>query len=210
MQRLERLAVRFPFLYRPVVQLKAATYPALVRQEFTKDMHTEFESLKPYLPKEAKAILDIGCGVAGLEVFLSEHYNHEVDIYLLDKTAVDRRVYYRFEPRGSFYNDLSIARDILIANGTSASRIHLQEATADNKILFEAQFDVVISLMSWGFHYPVTTYLKAAHEKLKKGGVLLLDVRAGVGAEDEIKQLFGNCEVIYKTGKLVKVRATKN
>ena len=206
---LGRVVRRLPILHRFFVYLKSILYAAEVRELFTRDMRAEFDAIRPFLPSTASAILDIGSGVGGVDVFLGEYYKNEVDIYLLDKTAVDRRVFYKFESRGSFYNDMSLAQELLVQNGMPRERIHLQEATDDNRILFEARFDVVLSLISWGFHYPVGTYLPAVYSALKPGGVLLLDVRAGTDGEKEIERVFGNCEIISRRGKIVKIRATK-
>lgn len=37
--------------------------------------------------------------------------------------------------------------------------------------------DLVISLVSWGFHFPVSTYLDQVHDLLREGGRLILDLR---------------------------------
>lgn len=160
------------------------------------DMVDTYQTIEDALPQKASSILDIGCGVAGIDVLLSNHYKGEVDIFLIDKTHVDSEVYYGFKKRGSFYNSLQVSENLLKVNGIASNRIHVWEATKDNRITFEVGFDVIISLISWGFHYPITTYLDGAYGKLRPGGVLIVDVRRNTGGEEEIGNKFGNCEIV--------------
>jgi len=132
--------------------------------------------------------LDIGCGVAGIDVLLSQHYNGNVEIFLIDKTKVDKKLYYNFEKRGSFYNSLQISKSILTANGVNRNKIHLQEATENNEIRFNQNFDIVISLISWGFHYLVSTYLDRVYIKMNKNGIRIIDVRKNTNSEKDIEK----------------------
>ncbi len=210
-QAVRRLSDRFPFLYPGVVRFQALLFQRQIREKFNEDMKKEYQSIKKSLPPAGtvSAILDIGSGVGGIDVLLAGHYEHKPDICLLDKTAVDRRVYYKFEERGSFYNSLEISRDLLIKNAISPTKIHVQEATDDNRILFEKRFDLVISLISWGFHYPVSTYLDTVFERLQPGGVLIFDVRKGTGAEEVVKKKFGNYTVILEMPRARRIVARK-
>ena len=173
-------------------------------------MQAEYDRLRDHLPSHADSILDIGCGVAGIDVFLGRHYRFNPRIYLLDKTATDPVVYYGFESKGSVYNSLDVSRDMLIANGVAPGQIHTQEATDQNEILFPESFDIVISLISWGFHYPVLTYIETVHQKMKPGGVLIIDIRTGTGGEQDISRFFGTYETIYQSGKVTRILARKS
>ena len=147
-------------------------------------------------------ILDIGCGVAGIDVFLNEHYkNNSPDFYLLDKTEIEKKVFYGLKDKAAFYNSLPVAKKLLIENGVKEEKIHTQEVGEDNKIKFGKKFDLVISLISWGFHYPVSTYLDQVYEMLNSGGTLIIDVRNVAGAEDLLINKFGNGKVIYERKK---------
>jgi len=50
--------------------------------------------------------------------------------------------------------------------------------------------DLILSLLSCGFHYPVDTYAGLIDRSLRKGGRVILDVRKG-----ENRNLPGFCEV---------------
>ena len=52
------------------------------------------------------------------------------------------------------------------------------------------QPDVVISIISWGFHYPVSTYLEDVHEALVPGGVAILDIRNGTDGVAALRRRF--------------------
>lgn len=149
-------------------------------------------------------ILDIGCGIAGWECFLE----HDEKIYLIDKTKVDK-IYYGFKEKASFYNSMEIAKKNLIANGIKEENIDLQEATETNDILFNEEFDLIVSFISCGFHYPVETYLDKIYEKLKIGGVLIIDVRKNTSGDSLIKKKFGNLEAIKEENKYLRVKAVK-
>lgn len=196
--------------YQVSMFLKSFLFLVPTAKVFSRDMKSEYEGMKAFLPSRALSILDIGCGVAGIDALLSRHYRHSVDIFLLDKTTIDKRVHYNFEQQASFYNSLSVARRLLEANGVLSRHIHTQEATDNSDISFNEKFDLVISLLSWGFHYPISTYLKRVYERLTPGGMIIVDVRKNTGGEAEIKKIFGTCTPIFEGKKHIRVMAIKN
>lgn len=200
---------RYRVTYKLSVGLKVALFGKKIIREFIKDMDAEFETLRPFLPAAAASVLDIGCGLAGVDLFISEHYRHQIKVYLLDKTQIDKTIYYNFEERGSFYSSLDLAKSILTKNGVAPENVITEEATADNRINFQESFDLIISLISWGFHYPVATYLDEAYDKLKPGGLLIIDVRSNKGGEQEVSAKFGNCQTLFSTEKYLRILARK-
>ena len=142
--------------------------------------------------KVRRAILDIGCGVAGIDAMLARHYaqlGKHIDFYFLDKTEINEKVYYGLEKTASYYNSLDVARNLVSANGVESKRIHTQEVSG-SPIFPGTQFDVVISLISWGFHYPVETYLNEVNTLLKPGGKLIIDIRKGTGGNKQLEAKF--------------------
>ena len=197
-----------PFL-RPVLDIKSSLFASRLKKEYHDDMKEEYLSTMIHLPRRAKAILDIGCGIAGIDIFLSRHYRNKVNIYLLDKSQMDQNLYFYFEKKGSFYNSLQLSKKVLEDNGVDPKKIYTQEATEDNRITFRNKFDIIISLLSWGFHYPVSVYLDEAYKKLEKGGIMIIDVRKNTDGEKEIKEKFGNCKIILDSKKYIRVLAQK-
>jgi hypothetical protein len=148
--------------------------------------------------------------VAGIDVFIQRHYAHQpVEFFLLDRSEVAQTVFYSFQSRGAFYNSLEVAREMLTMNGVPAERIHLLEATMENEIRVPRRIDLAISLLSWGFHYPIQTYLLRVHELLSEAGVLVLDVRKGSGGLEALGGVFPHVEIIQSTAKYDRVAARK-
>ena len=89
-------------------------------------------------------------------------------------------------------------------------QIFLQEAE-DNKIKFNEKFDLVVSLISWGFHYPLSTYLDQVYQKMALGGVLIIDVRKVTMSDPltELRTKFGDVSIITESNKHMRVAATK-
>lgn len=196
--------------FNSTVSVEAMLTRKKVSELFSEEINSEYQSMRQYLPASANSILDIGCGVGGINIFLNKHYGGLSDIYLLDKTEMPRKVYYSLTNKGCYYNSLKIAKKLLEENGVNSENIHLEEAI-DNKINFDIKFDLVISLISWGFHYPVSTYLDEVYKKLNSGGVLIIDVRkkSEVDGVEEIRKKFGNIGVIYESSGNTRIVAIK-
>jgi SAM-dependent methyltransferase len=197
-------------LYNALVEREARTRRDKIKRLYAEDMRHEYETIRGALPAECAAVLDIGCGVAGIDVLIHQHYaDPALDIFLLDKTQVEQRVFYQFKPEGAFYNSLTVARDLLVANEIDAAHVHLHEATATNEIAIDTPIDLVLSLISWGFHYPVETYVQRVHEVLRPGGVAILDVRKQTSGLEVLNALFAEVDVLLETKKQHRVAARK-
>ncbi len=198
-----------PRVYKAVTRLESNTHAPAIRKQFQDDMQQEFEIIKNALPLRLGSILDIGCGVAGIDIYLYKDSGQSPEIYLLDKTSETEDLYFGFKDEASYYNSLKLARHLLELNGVPEEKIHTQEVTDKKTIDFGVKFDLIISLLSWGFHYPISTYLDQAYEALNPGGVLILDVRKGQGSEAAIEQKFGNLQTLFETPKMAKVKAVR-
>jgi SAM-dependent methyltransferase len=201
-----------PFsIYNEAVAIQAKIGRSRIKALYEDDMRKEYLSIKDYLPKTCSSILDIGCGVAGIDVFLSEHYKDKQPIfYLLDKTSIENPIFYDFKPKGAFYNSLDAAKAMLIRNGTPERCVHLAEATDNNDIDIDCKVDLVISLISWGFHYPVETYLDKVYDILIEGGSVIIDVRRETNGIHILNNVFGKVEVIFDGDKKIqRVLASK-
>ena len=210
LHRISRGRARAP-VFNLAVAAESRWGRSRTRSLFTEDMVREYGSIRPVLPANCAAVVDIGCGVAGIDVYVQRHYSgREIDFYLLDRTQIEGTVYYLFESQGAFYNSLEVAKDLLTANGIPSHRVHLLEATERVEIAMSRRLDLVLSLLSWGFHYPVTTYLDRVHEILSDSGVVILDVRRGTGGIAELQRLFPAVRVIQATEKYDRVAAWKH
>src|SRR5215216_4618808 len=52
-------------------------------RKYFADMKQEFDILKPFLPDRPCTILDIGCGLGGIDIFLNRHFQGQAPIHLL-------------------------------------------------------------------------------------------------------------------------------
>ena len=95
-------------------------------------------------------------------------------------------------------------------NGIAERNIHIQEATLNNDINFEIKVDLILSLMSWGFHYPVSTYLQSVYNTFRDGGIVILDIRKGTEGRNIIDKQFGNSMIIQNFSKYERVLAIKS
>lgn len=166
---------------------------------YARDVARDFDELKPYLPERADAALDIGCGVAGIDVLLWRHFGGPV-LHLMDGTGM-AATKTGMNPSMEPYNSMAVARKLLEMNGVPA------EDVAEWPIDPQAAVppcDVVISLLSWGFHYPTETYLELAARVLRPGGRLVLDVRKNHGLAALLER-FSLVAVVRDTPKFERV-----
>ena len=185
-----------------LVSLESIFFGKRVAELFSNEMYAEYKAMEEFLPKKVNSILDIGCGIGGIDVFLNAHYkSDDLKLYLLDKTEMPRKVYYGLMEKGCFYNSFKSVVHFLTKNGISEKQIFIQEANERNTIDFDATFDLVISLISWGFHYPVSVYLDQVYEKLSPGGMLILDVRKSFGGMEMLQEKFGNMQIMHDAAK---------
>lgn len=174
-----------------------------VKRAFIREITEEFDGLRTFLPSRCKRLLDIGCGVGGIDVLFHHHYDllgETPELYLLDRTETPSAPRYGFHRTSSFYNSLSVARDLLLANGVQPSNVHLLEV-GSRDLDDVNEIDIVISLVSWGFHYPLDTYIEYVRRAVRPGGVVILDVRKGTGGYRELERTFGDASVILEDKK---------
>lgn len=209
---INKIVIRIPFLtYNRMFLFEAKLFKNRTRRLFSEDMMREYEIIKNFLPARAENILDVGCGVAGIDIMLNRHYKEfgqSSNFYLLDKTELNNKVYYGIKNVAAHYNSLDVARKLLEVNGVAPSNIHTQEVTGA-PIFPGKKFDVVISLISWGFHYPVSTYLDQVYNLLTTGGMLIIDVRKDQGGEEILEKKFGSVRVIFEAQKYRRILVSK-
>ena len=200
------------FNYNRMVEWEAKINSKKIIDRYLTDMEREYLSIKDFLPNNCSRLLDIGCGIAGIDIFLNQHYlnlNRDVDFFLLDKSDIEKNVYYMYEEKGAFYNSLDLAKETLVNNGIKKTSVHLIEATEKNEIKINKDIDLVLSLISWGYHYPVKTYLEKVYDLLSEGGVLILDIRKNTDGIDWLSQKFSNYRTVLERSKYLRVCAIK-
>jgi len=166
-----------------------------IDEAITTMVQKDFDMIKNFLPARCSSILDVGCGLALINIFLSNMYD-QPDVYLLDKTELDANKISGFNEKYKFYNSMNAAKEILLQNNVSSDRIHLYEA-GEHSELYENKYDVICSLLSCGWHYSVNTYIDLFKETLSDDGVLVLDIRHDTDQVKFLGEDFVLVEQIY-------------
>jgi len=173
-------------------------------EEYLDNIESEYNELKPYLPDTVSSILDIGCGMAGIDLYLWDHYRHDrPDVFLFDKSEVSDDLYYYFRKQPAFYNSLRTAKKNLTNSGIPEDSVHTVEATTEN-LRGLGSIDFCFSLLSWGFHYPVNTYLDEVLEVMDPGGKVILDLRKETGDVSKETDGFKACQRAFNTVEVIK------
>jgi len=162
-----------------------------------------YRNISKSLPSQSTNILDIGCGIGGINAFIYQHYKNKPNIHLLDKDGIGE-IFYGFEKEASHYNNLNLSKKFLVDNGLSEKKITTYDIS---KVEFpnNIEFDLVISLISWGFHYPLDTYLTNVSDMLTSGGVLILDLRKNSNDLNLLDSSYTDIEIVDEDYKRIRV-----
>lgn len=147
-----------------------AAGPAQWRHAYFKRLRQTMDELEQFLPSGGvQSILDVGGGMGGIDCMLSRKYAGP-DVTILDGISDLPEV----RTHAQTFSNASVAEAFLRENGVRRS--HFIDA---NGALPRAlkEFDLIISLQSWCFHYPPSVYMKWVLQAAKPGAVLILDVR---------------------------------
>jgi len=166
-------------------------------EKITEDLfYKEFETFKNYIPNSAENIMDIGCGLGIINIYLNEFFEKKPVFFLLDKNRVDRKIKYGFSSNYESYNDLNETKNLLLNNNINKDRINL--FNVDQKIEIKTKIDLVISLKSMGYHYPVDTYIELFQNCCTEKTIFIYDVGDTQYDEDYLKTFFDDVQIIYE------------
>ena len=138
--------------------------PEKVKCRYAAHVAEDYAGMEPHLPERVDSILEIGCGMAALQVFMKRRYP-DARLELLDGDSVSREGGAGYSDKPDVYNSRALTELLLGANGVKVDRWH----DIATKELLEA--DLIISMASWGYHYPLSTY--------RTRGLHIVDLRRG-------------------------------
>lgn len=173
------------------------------RFEFKKRMEQEYNVIKPFLPIECGSVLDIGCGVGGIDVLLNQHYD-DANFILLDNSISSEKPIYGYDRGKSYYNSFCATSDMMQYNGVK--NFTFMDVSKDD-ISCLRNIDLIISLLSWGYHYPVRTYIEKVRNIISRHGRLIMDIRENTNGIDIVNNFFTNMEIIITDNKADRVVA---
>jgi len=140
-------------------------------QNFYQKMWSLNESLGVYdIPKNS-TVLDIGSGVAVIDLILAKFMPNST-IYLLDKEELNLKKDIYYDKEYFFYHNWSPVTDAI---STSNIKNNIHFISPDDE--WPEQLDCITSFFSWCMHYPKEMYWNKVKNALKPGGKLLIDVR---------------------------------
>lgn len=144
-------------------------------QRTLEEVYAEYLPLRAALAemgRHPQSVIDIGCGQALNDALLVKDFGCAVTLIDIEETPSQ---YHNWNASGSGYASLAEAETFLRANGAG-------EVVAINPLktperLEGLRADLVTSLISCGFHYPVGEYLELFLGTVAEGGLVVLDIR---------------------------------
>jgi len=156
--------------------------------QYEQDMQRLYYNIEESLPLKLNSMLDIGAGLGGIDALIYKN-NPMATFYLLDKDGeYGSKVGWHDDAKAfGAYNSFSETRNFLRANNVPDESAHLITEIPDQT------FDLVTSFLSWGFHYPVSTYLEEVRSKTKS---LIIDVRKETNGFVQLAKVFDTITIL--------------
>lgn len=166
---------KFNDKFRKLINLQITTTSEDMTH-YTTLSEDEYSAIKEYLNPYPERILEIGCGLGRMSIFLNRKHPGTTRYYLADTSEIsEKNNMYGWNP-GTWYNDLSLTKEFCDLNGlTNYEIIDLRkEELGELK-----NIDLVYSFMSVGFHYPLEEYFDVLKSVLNENGTMIFGVRRG-------------------------------
>lgn len=125
--------------------------PNEVKRRYAAWVREDFENMEPHLPANVRSIIEVGCGMAGIQLYLKRKFP-DATLTLLDGNKVTRAGGAGYSSIPDVYNSRAHTEALLAANGVGVDRW----LDIGAKQVLDA--DLILSMASWGFHYPFATY----------------------------------------------------
>jgi hypothetical protein len=200
----------FKFLFPQRTRLKTEYAITLdssdeqINDALTMMMIKDYNMIKDYLPVRINNSLDIGCGLGLIDVALFNHYNENINLHLLDKTnSIEENSNVRgFNEKYIFYNSMESAVDTLVSNGVARNSIHTYEVSENTiEVINQNKYELILSLLSCGWHYSIETYIELIKNTLTNDGILILDIRHDTNQLEYAKEHFELLHTIVNTAE---------
>jgi len=166
----------FPFLRVQQGRIEAlADDPAAWREAYRLQLLETLEAIDDFIPRPLTSVLDIGGGMGGFDALLAR-CQPGLRITIMDGFS-DKPVPERDKAFSQkTYSDADAALDFLNANNVPTDDVSFINANAP-EAKPTRQFDLILSLQAWCFHFMPAVYMKFALAASRPGTVWILDVR---------------------------------
>lgn len=170
----------------------------------------ELNTFKNFLPNSVNTIMDIGCGLGIINIYLNKFFEKKPIFFLLDKNRIDRKIKYGFSLNYESYNDLNETKNILLGNEIDSDCVYLFDV--EKQFQINKKIDLVISLKSMGYHYPINSYIELLRNCCTKNTVFIYDIGENQYDENYLKTIFDDVKIIYEenTNNVLKRVCCKN
>lgn len=153
------------------------------------EIRGEFDRIaKAITTKSPIRIMDIGCGLGIVDILFAESF--DIEKILLVDIEENGRKHHGFSDQGAAYNSLEKAMRLVRDN--VPQKVDVKTVNPNEEIITKNSFgcyNLIVSFISCGFHYPASTYLNVFSTMLDTGGRIILDLRLGED-HDELLSLF--------------------
>ena len=135
----------------------------------------EYKTFQSHLPNFPKTILDLGCGLGRVSVYINKMHDVKDTKYILaDSSKISEKITMGWNPGESWYNDLSMTKEFCDLNGLVNYEIF---NLINDQLMLLNDIDLVYSFMAVGFHYPIEDYFSILKRIMKKDGIMIFGVR---------------------------------
>ena len=141
------------------------------------EIHAEYLPVRSALTARGRnpaSVIDIGCGQAINDAFLYRDFGCAITLVGIEETPAQ---YHARAGEGSGYDALADSVAFLRANGVPADRLAAINPRREPGRIDGLAADLVASLFSCGFHYPLGDYADLFCTTVAQGGFVLLDLR---------------------------------
>ncbi len=164
-------------------------------QKYEEYIARQFESIQRWIPDSVSSVLDIGCGLGGINIPLCHAFPSVKRIKLIDGDGTgERKMSYNLDTTA--WMDRKIAVSFVRANVDS---VIVSEYPPDKAYV---PAELMISIKSCGHHYPVDVYIPLMKKSLYKTKRVILDIRRKTNGVETMEEngfrMIGQC---YETNK---------
>ena len=135
---------------------------------YMQDIEFDYNDIKDYLV-DTKALVDLGGGMGGID-YMIKLKNPDIQISLLDGVKVELGEHYGYRDNIAFYSNNAVAENFFKSNN-----INIDFWPADPLTIIKC--DTLISLNSWGFHYPLEQYKIFLENNSSTINTIIIDIR---------------------------------
>ena len=127
------------------------------------------------------------------------------ELFLFDADSKSTDIKYGFLDKPSVYNSLYATDKMMRVNNVKNYFI----MNTKNRFPLIFNLDIIISTLSYGYHYPVETYLEKINQILSKNGVLIIDIRENTDGIKKVGKIFPYIDIISNYNKSARICARR-